>query len=372
MRVLILGFTKISYMPYMHFYIEQLKKNNCDTHLLYWKRDRTPDSQCPDGVKSYVLDQCQEDSVPLIHKIGNFYKYRNIALNILKSQNFDFIIVLHSTPGVLMSDILTREFKGKYILDYRDFTYENYTFYKSVIHKLVDNSAVTFVSSDAYRKYLPKCNHICTSHNFLRNTLEVRNCRKNKTRNVSPIKIRFWGFIRHQKINVTIINKLANDTRFELHYHGREQKTGRLLKKYCKENNFDNIFFHGEYSPDFRYEFIQNTDLVHNIYENDTKTINAMGNKYYDGVIFSVPQICNEGSFMGEQVKNNGVGITINPDSINFADQIYNYYHNIDWVVFENSCDKTLKDIEYQYNEGINVIDKIIIQGKKEKSNVQK
>ncbi|CRK80172.1 glycosyltransferase [Neobacillus massiliamazoniensis] len=360
MKVLVLGFTKISYMPYMHFYIEQLKKYNCEVHLLYWKRDNNPDSESPKGIVTHIFDRYQEDSVPLRNKIGSFLEYRKYAKQILKKHSFDLIVVLHSTPGVLLSDVLTRKYKKKYVLDYRDFTYENFTFYKKIIHKLITNASATFVSSDAYRKYLPLIDNLYTSHNIVISDLENREIRKNKNRDISPIRLRFWGFIRHKEINMTIIKKLANDRRFELHYHGREQKTGQFLKQYCVESKIKNIFFQGEYKPENKYDFIKNTDLVHNIYENDIKTTNAMGNKYYDGLTFYIPQLCNEGSFMGDQLKKNKVGIALNPDSPNFADEIYEYYRSIDWLSFENCCDNALNNIIIQYNDGVKTIERII------------
>ncbi|MFE4896542.1 glycosyltransferase family protein [Peribacillus butanolivorans] len=365
MKVLVLGFTKISFMPYMHFYLEQLRKNNCEIHLLYWKRDSNPDSESPEGIVTHVYDRYQEDSVPLRKKIGSFFGYRKYAVQILKKHSFDMIVVLHSTPGVLLYDLLTKKYKKKYILDYRDFTYENQSIYKKVIHNLVNNSLATFVSSDAYRKYLPNTDHLYTSHNIVINALGNRELRKNKSREVDPIKIRFWGFIRHKNINMTIIRKLANDNRFELHYHGREQKTGQFLRTYCEEKQIKNIHFHGEYKPDNRYSFIVDTDLVHNMYENDIKTTNAMGNKYYDGVSFYIPQLCNEGSFMGEQVEKNKIGTALNPDSPDFADEIYEYYKSIDWSDFETRCDNTLNSIIMQYNDGVYKIKKIL-NGKKE------
>lgn len=364
MRVLILGFTKISYMPYMHFYIEQLKKSNCEIHLLYWKRDHSIDAESPKGVITHVFDQHQEDTVPLVKKTRSFFKYRIFALKLLKKQQFDLIVVLHSTPGVLLSDILIRKYKKNFILDYRDFTYENFSFYRKIIHRLVNNSCATFVSSDAYRKWLPSTEQLYTSHNLVLSSLSNREIRKNKSRDVFPIRIRFWGFIRHESINIKIIKKLANDDRFELHYHGREQKSGQILKDYCKEYEFKNVFFHGEYKPEDRYCFIENTDLIHNIYENDIKTTNAMGNKYYDGITFYIPQLCNKGSFMGEQVESNNVGIAIDPDSTKLPDEIIEYYKSLNWSEFEINCDDTLDNIVKQYNDGINKIEKII-KGKK-------
>ena len=45
------------------------------------------------------------------------------------------------------------------------------------------------------------------------------------------------------------------------------------------------MFFHGDYKPEDRYTFVRNTDLIHNIYK-DGNMMLAMGNKYYDGLIF--------------------------------------------------------------------------------------
>ncbi|PZX05941.1 hypothetical protein C7437_102408 [Psychrobacillus insolitus] len=366
MKVLVLGFTKISYMPYMHFYLEQLKNNNCEIHLLYWKRDSNPDSESPDGIVTHVFERYQEDTVPLRNKIGSFLGYRKYALQILRNNDFDLIVVLHSTPGVLLFDVLSKKYKEKYILDYRDFTYENIKIYRKIIHKLVNGSVATFVSSDAYRKNLPQGNRLYTSHNIIMKSIENKEIRRLKSRDSKPIIIRFWGFIRHETINIEIIRRLANDKRFELHYHGREQKTGEILKDFCGKNKVENVYFHGEYKPDDRFSFIKNTDLIHNIYENDIKTINAMGNKYYDGTTFYLPQITNKGSFMGEQVSRNGIGIMLDPNSLNFADEIWDYYKSINWDTFNTSCDDTLNNIIMQYNDGVNMIEKIIIDGKKD------
>ena len=60
------------------------------------------------------------------------------------------------------------------------------------------------------------------------------------------------------------------------------------------------MFFHGEYKPEDRYTFVRSTDLIHNIYK-DRNMMLAMGNKYYDGLIFYIPQLCMKGSFMGEK-----------------------------------------------------------------------
>lgn len=360
MKVLIIGFTKISYMPYMYFYLQQLKKYNCDVHLLYWNRDDKPDSKKPEGVTLHEYNRYQEDSVPIRKKMGSFFGYRQFAKQIFKENEFDLIIVLHTTPGVLLYDKIRKYYKNRYVLDYRDFTYENLRIYKKIVHNLIYNSSLSFVSSDGYRAYLPNINKLHTSHNIVLDNLKYRESNKIKEKTTKPIIIRFWGFIRHKEVNLKVINKLSNDSRFELHYHGREQRDGQYLKKYCKDNEIVNIYFHGEYSPENKHEFVKKTDLIHNIYNNDTKTTNAMGNKFYDGIIHYVPQLCNEGSYMGRNVEEHNIGLALNVDSINFADDIYNYYKNLNRSTFEKNCDDTLNKVLVEYHEGINRLDEII------------
>jgi len=360
MKVLILGFGKIAYMPYMHFYLEQLRNNNCEIHLLYWDRDGKPDASVSSNIKSYKYEKYQEDDASMINKAINFYGYRKMAKKILNSEKFDFIVVLHSLPGFILNDILTKEYKGKYILDYRDYTYEHIAMFRNIIAKIVNESNATFVSSDAFRENLPLCEKIYTSHNLDKSLLENRFVRKNDNRNIPVIRIRFWGFIRYEQLNKTIIDNFANDSRFELHYHGREQTTARILKRYCVEKDIKNVFFHGEYKPEERYRFAAETDFVHNMYENDKRTIGAMGNKYYDSVAMYIPQICTKGSFMGKQVSEYEIGLECDPYNEAIADKIYQYYRSIEWDRYETNCDSALYEIVSQIDKSQIVINNIL------------
>ncbi|ETT72289.1 hypothetical protein C173_14660 [Paenibacillus sp. FSL R7-277] len=360
MKILLIGFTKIAYMPYMNFYLNQFYKEDNEIHLLYWNRDGKKEIQLPNKVKLHEFKMLQEDEVPKIKKLRSFSKYRKNAKKLLMKNKFDLVVVMHTLPGVLLNDTLEKHYSKKYILDYRDVTFESFKFYKKLIHKLVKNSIATFVSSDAFRIYLPVLDYIYTSHNILIDSLDYRDIRRNESRIVKPIRIRYWGFIRHESINKTIIDRVANDERFELHYHGREQETAHNLKRYCETKSIDNVYFHGEYKPVERYGFAKNTEIIHNMYENDKMTQPAMANKYYDGLIFYIPQLCNEGSFMGGRVAHSKIGFICNPNNISFADDLFNYYNSISWSTFVQSCDHELDDILSEYKKGANKIQNII------------
>ena len=163
MKILVMGFTKLKYMPYMNFYLENIGCETNEVHLLYWNRDGKEEIALPFPVSLHEFHYLQEDDVPKYQKLGGFVKYRSFALELLKAQKFDFIVVLHSLPGVLVSGYLTRHYRNRFILDYRDFTYENLSFFKKTVHKLVNASYATFVSSNAFRSILPPACLLYTS-----------------------------------------------------------------------------------------------------------------------------------------------------------------------------------------------------------------
>ena len=356
MKILIVGFAKIKYMPYLKLYLENLSRETNEIHLVYWNRDeQTENLASVEGLKLHEFKSYQEDEVSKISKIGNFLKFKKLVKSVLKD-DFDFIIVLQSVTAILLFDVLvSKRFKGRYIYDYRDSTYESIGVYKSLVEKLVSCSHTTLVSSKGFQKYLPVSEKIKFTHNILSEDLSYLNSKKYMKIFSDKIRIGFWGFLREEAINLKIIEKISRDARFELHYYGREQKTVHNIKKYVSDNAIKNVFFHGEYEPNEKYEFLKNTDIIHNIYSGD-KMLSATSNKFYDGVVFRVPQICMPGSYMGESVKETGVGIALDPYNDDFTDKLFEYYQNIDREMFCENCDITLAEIIKEQENVISVI----------------
>lgn len=356
MKVLIVGFAKIKYMPYLKLYLENLSREKNEIHLVYWNRDeQAEDLSSVEGLHLHEFKSYQEDEVSKLSKIKNFIKFKKFVKSILKDK-FDFIIVLQSVTAVLLFDILVSDrFKEKYIYDYRDSTYENIGIYKNLVSKLVNCSHTTFVSSKGFEKYLPESKRIKFTHNILSEDFDYLNVQKESKSSSEKIRIGFWGFLREEAVNLKIIEKIAQDERFELHYYGREQKTARNLKKFVSDNAIKNVFFHGEYEPNEKYEFLKNTDIIHNLYSGD-KMLSATSNKFYDGIVFKKPQFCMPGSYMGNNVRKAGTGIEIDPYSDSFTDELYEYYQNINEEAFIKNCNTALEEIIKEQNEVISVI----------------
>ena len=361
MKILIVGFSKIKYMPYMNFYLENIDIQRNDVHVLYWNRDlKKEDVSFLAGITLHEFSCKQEDDISKFSKIGSFLKFRKYVKKMLKQEKFDFLIILHSLPGVLIYDVLQRKYKNRYIFDYRDSTYERFIPFKRVIGNLVKNSSATFVSSDAFRRFLPESEKykIFTSHNLLMDSLAHRKEKKDFGTISDKIRIAFWGFIRHEEVNRILIKRISADDRFELHYYGREQRVALNLKAYVKEIEAENVFFHGEYKPEDRYEFVRHTDIIHNVYK-DPNMMLAMANKYYDAVIFYVPLVSICGSFMAETAKKAGIGFEIDLNEENCLDKLFDEYDNFEKKQFYENCDRELERVLLEYNYGVQLIKKI-------------
>lgn len=359
MKILVIGPGKMKYMPYAHFYLDNIDWKAHELHVAYWNRDeKEEDLSQFEGLHLHEFRKYMVNDAPLKTKLRLFYSFRKFCIKILKQNEFDYIIVLHSIPAVVLYDWLTKRYAGRYIFDYRDSTYEpRVDFFKKMVGNIIRSSNISFTSSDGFRIYYPDDvqNKILTTHNLLEDSLNHREYPKTPS---DKIRIAFWGFIRQAEFDRVIINRISRDTRFELHFYGREQKDALAIKEYVAEQKIENVFFHGEYMPNDRYEFVRNTDIIHNMFSY-TNMLPAMGNKYYDGIIFRIPQICFPGSQMSKMCETAGIGVSLDPRKEDFCDKLYSYYQSLNRSAFNQNCDTELDRVLDEYNKGRKLINEI-------------
>ena len=57
MRILLVGFAKIKYMPYVNFYLDSIDRERHEVHLIYWNRDlKDEDLSKYEGVTLHESD----------------------------------------------------------------------------------------------------------------------------------------------------------------------------------------------------------------------------------------------------------------------------------------------------------------------------
>ncbi|MBQ2774174.1 MAG: hypothetical protein IJF45_07545 [Clostridia bacterium] len=358
MKILLLGFAKVKFMPYVKLYLESIDRTRHEVHLAYWNRDLEEEDLSRYGGVAFHEFRCyQEDNVSPRRKLGSFLKYRRYMKRLIKGQKFDFIVIMHTMPGVLLYRTLCRRYADRFVFDYRDSTYERFGFFKRMIGGLIRASRCTFTSSDGFRIFFPDSERgkIYTSHNLDMAAPPQGSIVRSEH---DKIRIAFWGLIRDEAVNRVLIEKLAADERFELHYYGREQAVALRLKAYAAGLKATNVFFHGEYVPAQRYEFARNTDILHNLYDSPNMML-AMGNKYYDSFLFSLPQLCMRDSVMGQCASRAGIGFECNPADGDFSQQIFNYYVTLDLVKFKQNCHDEQKRVFEEYHRGVLLLQQI-------------
>ena len=105
------------------------------------------------------------------------------------------------------------------------------------------------------------------------------------------------------------------------------------------------IFITGAYKLEDIKEFVKDTDIVLNLYENDKQQKPAMTVKFYDSIMYDRPMIVNKDSYMAELVSEYNLGMISNLENDKWIDELYNNYINFDYENYEENRKKIYNNI---------------------------
>ena len=335
-RTAIIGFANLYSMPYAGKYIDAVENLQMSYDLIYWDRE----NESVHAENHYVFRKAIDSSKNVALKLSSFFRFKKFAIDVLKKNKYDKIIVLYSLPAVLLKGYLKKNYAGNYVFAYTDYTFENNPIYKRWIKTAVVNSYLTTITSEGFLRYLPNTENIIVSHNAagLNEQCEEDNGKSGK------IVISYIGMLRQFEHIRKFVANLANDERFELNYYGNgfcEEQ----LRGYISENGIKNVHVHGRYSPEDKSRLIGECDIINNCFENDIFQKYAMTNRFYDAVIHCKPQIVNAGSYSDEVVAGNNLGIAIDPEDKNLGDKIHGWYKGLDKNALRDNCTEYRRSI---------------------------
>ena len=72
MKILIIGFAKFRYMPYLTFYLNAINKEKNDVDIIYWDRDGKEDSAVPNYTNNYKFNYKMRDDISKVKKNSGF------------------------------------------------------------------------------------------------------------------------------------------------------------------------------------------------------------------------------------------------------------------------------------------------------------
>lgn len=360
MKVLIISGAALRLTPYAQLYIDAAKKYGHSITILVWERSNEPDKIVDSSINVIRFKSLLDDSESKINKIRPFLSFRKFLRYNIVNNNPDFIVSLDTQFSVLINSLIRKKYKNKYIYDMRDMSFEHIFLYRKIVAKIVDASKYTFVSSDDYRRFLPLSSKIFTFHNYQKSELQYIGLRNNILRNQKKIRISFWGMIREVELNLRFISCIKNDERFIVNYYGSATSESKRLNEYCETEHVSNVVFWGAYSNEKKHSFVSNTDLILNLHYNKRKQFGSpeMGNKFYDGIIYEIPQICSKNTFMGNYAEKYQVGVCIELNE-NLGDNLWNYYNSIEWEQFSENCCSIRDCIIEQQEKSLKLLDNI-------------
>lgn len=328
--------------PYLDKYTDILQEQNENYEVIFWNR-KDKKEQYPLHHLCYA--KASSYSKHPIFKIRDFLQFSKWVKGVINKRKYDKLIILSTLSGIFIAKTLLKNYRGKYIFDIRDYSYESIRPFYKLEESLIKNSYFTCISSEGFKKFLPQNHSYVMVHNFNYNDIEFRRKFKRKEKK-SSINIVFNGAMRYFEHQSQIISKIKNDNRFNMIYHGTGPEL-EMFKNHCKENNINNVKFTGTYKNPDKYKLLEDADILNNSY-GTKKTMEikyAVSNKYYDGLVFSIPQLVEVGTFKQTKVEDADVGVGFDVHDEGFADKLYNYYFEIDEEKFNDSCDEELKQI---------------------------
>lgn len=353
-KVCILSTVDFTRMTVASVYTDYLKKNNIPFDIIYVDKFHQKD---PFGAeKIYGFNPKSKSDWGKIRKLIAFWKIRKFTLDILNRENYDFIIIWNELTAFIFSDILVSKYKNKYCINIRDYQYFNLFPVKIRLSRVMKEALFTTVSSKAYLDYLPSHNcYMMYSYNkgILSNIKPHMDLRESG----KPIRILYIGQIAWLDNVYKLVNALKNDKRFEMIFAGGGSEE---VRKYADIHNIYNVKCYGRFQPDETSKYLKDADILYNLYGTNSKHLTtAISIKFYYAVFLHIPILVYKKTEMEKMADKCGIGFAVeNKTFSNYANELYNWYYNLDQQEVNRKCDHFLEEIEEGQKEIYRLIDK--------------
>lgn len=340
-KICILSTVNIKHMTLISLYTNYLEKNNINYDIIYIDKYHEKEDIAAENIYPYQLYIQRDWSMP--RKVVKYFGFKKYAKNLIKKNNYDFIIVWNGFTAFMFADFLSKQYKNRYCLNIRDYGYEKLLPVYLQMKKVIKNSAFTTISSNGFKKFLPKFDYITVNslnEKILANCMPKENIRKKD----KPIRISFIGYVRFFENDKKLINSLGNDNRFIVQFFG---EGAQKLDEYVKENGYSNIICKGRFEPKETKEFLEKTDIINNLYGvGDIALDTALSIKLYYSVYMNIPILVYNGTYMSEIAEKYKIGFSIDSDGYDgLGDRLYKWYYSLKYEELKNNCNEFIKVI---------------------------
>lgn len=319
--------------PYVKIYSKLLDDWGIEYDIISWDREGRKE----EGIQYTNIEQSRNPFYVFI----SFVKFSSFVKKTVRRNNYSKLIVFDSQLGIFLASFLNKNFRGRYVFDYRDLSIEQKVVFKKPFANLLRYSYLNVISSPGFKKYLPEFEYtLC--HNI--DIQKARNGLLSETpaANKQDISVLTIGAIR-QDLNYEVIDSLGDIDGFTLSFVGKGPFSSNL-ESYVKGKGYKNISFKGFYKKEEEESIIRNCTMINIAYPLIPSHISALSNRFYNSLIYRRPMIVTKGTIQGEYAEEYKVGLALS-DYTNLANEVVHYMSSLDNVNYDNNCQKLLSKI---------------------------
>ena len=310
----------LHWAPYYYRYEKILNDYKIPFDVIIWNRE---------GIKEVIDAPCIEFQLADVScnnnpsKVFKFFRFARFVKRIVKRNQYSKIIFLgfQGCALTLNARYFSSHYKNRYWIDIRDYHYEWFKPYYRLEQKVINSAYDVAISSDGFKEFLPEYDYL-HMHNVDPNMESVvRNFEH--IEDTKQIRISFIGNVRYFNENCALLKCLGNDKRFKIQFYG----TGTdKLKEFCEVQQIRNVDFHGRFEQSETVGFYNQTDIINNIYGNNSKEVTtALSNKLYYAIYLHMPILVSSGTYMERFCESYGFSYTFKEER-DFGDSLFNWY----------------------------------------------
>lgn len=345
-RVCLISYGNIYSLPFANPYINCIEKEGLECVLLYWDRDENGggrDLKLFPNYKHYIYKkEMHTGTGTILEKLKAYYGATKYFNKVLKEELFDGVVILHTHAAIGCKRILKKYYTGKFIVDIRDYTLEDYQIYKRLENSIFKRAYGAVISSPAYKKFLPERSYVM-AHNYSEfPTANVNEIRNNYNKGF-PINIGFVGTVRFYGMDKKVLDLFGNDDRYKISYYGSGSEP---LKKYSEEKGISNFVSTGTFPPSKILENYKGVTLINNLYGNHDNYLDyALSNKLYHAIQLHIPLLVCPDTYMEEIVTKYNLGFVVNVDDTETPNYLASAFQSFNWAKFYEGCDKLISQV---------------------------
>ena len=296
--------------PYLSRYTEILERKGIEYDIICWNAKGIKESSA--AVQKICLDYPVSATSSPFRKAAGYFRFLRMARAALRKQNYERILLLTSVPAVCLYGAYQKRYRGKYLIDIRDYYKEHYRLYFSKEKKAIAYSALTVISSEGFRQFLPAHDYVVTHNiNWIDSEI-VRSFRKERKDGERCINLAFIGSMRFPEQDRAVIDFFANDRRFHLHFYGSGYGEHA---KYCAEKKIENVTVTDWFPTEKTVELYGKADIVLNLYGNGTPVLDyALSNKLYYAAQLGKPILVCPKTYMEKITTAYGFGFVLDTE----------------------------------------------------------